>query len=206
MALQFGFLFLVFIQHSVSLLRERLAIIPHALVTQQLATDPVYIRLAAGGQIAPLITAGVLHDRSFMIETDVRADQVTTSSGRTFGVGRYESYFIQEVIPFVERSFSTAVGRAGRYTGGYSLGGYAALRLGLTRPDLFSRVGGHSPTLFLDSLPDSSVSAFVYPNEEVRDQRDPLRLIETNSEIHDIEFYIDTGLADVNREACVLLS
>lgn len=176
------------------------------LVTQQLATDPAYIRLALGGNIAPLIIVGVLHDRSFMIETDVRSDQVTTSSGKTFGVGRYESYLIQEVIPFIERSFSTAVGRGGRYIGGYSLGGYAALRLGLTRPDLFSRVGGHSPTLFLDSLPDASVSAFLYPDEEVRNQRDPLRLVETIPETLGSEFYIDTGLTDVNRAACVLLA
>ena len=67
-------------------------------------------------------------------------------------------------------------------------------------------MGGHSPTLFLDSLPDASVSAFLYPDEEVRNQRDPLRLVKTIPETLGSEFYIDTGLTDVNRAACVLLA
>ena len=177
-----------------------------ALVTQHVATDPMCLQLADTGRGVPLIIVGVGHDQSFMLETNAPTDRVTTASGKTFGVGRYESYFIEEVIPFVERTYSIVTEPWGRYVGGYSLGGYAALRLGLTRPDLFSRVGAHSPTLFLDSLPDASASAFLYPTEELRDQRDPLRLIEAVPEPPSNVYYLDTGLMDINRDACELMA
>ena len=167
-----------------------------------MAKDSECRRLAGSGKIVPLIVVGVAHDRSFMIETDAPTGEFTTTSGRTFGTGRYESHFIEEVIPFIERTYSTITQASGRYIGGYSLGGYAALRIGLTRPGLFSRIGAHSPTLFLDGLPDTTVSDFLYPTEELRDPRDPLRLIQTAAVPPAGEYYLDTGRTDINREAC----
>ena len=174
-----------------------------ALVTGQVATDPECLRLL---DAAELILVGVAHDRSFMIETDGAPKEVTTSSGMTFSTGRYESYFIEELLPFVEQTYSTLEDRSGRYIGGYSMGGYAALRIGLEHPDLFSRVGAHSPTLFTDRLPDASVSSFMYPDEELRDRRDPLRLAAARAATPAVRYYIDTGAADVNRRACELMS
>ena len=139
--------------------------------------------------------------------TDAESTRVTTSSGMSFSTGRYESYFIEEVMPFVDGMYQTgSFERSGRSIGGYSLGGYAALRIGLTHPELFSRVGAHSPTLFIDSLPDASVSAFLYPHEALRDQRDPLRLVATAERPSTARHYIDTAFQDVNREACVLMA
>jgi hypothetical protein len=67
-------------------------------------------------------------------------------------------------------------------------------------------VGAHSPTLFVDSLPDASVSSFLYPTEELRDQRYPLRLVLAARGLAAMHFFIDAADADVNREACRLMA
>lgn len=62
-------------------------------------------------------------------------------------VGRYEDYFIQEIIPYIDGNFNTIASRKGRYVGGCSAGGFAAIHYGLKYPELFSRIGGHMPAI-----------------------------------------------------------
>ena len=51
---------------------------------------------------------------------------------------RYESYFIQELIPDVGRRYRTLPGREGRAVAGLSMGGYGALKFGVKYPDKFA--------------------------------------------------------------------
>lgn len=86
-----------------------------ALVTRHVATDPECPRLVDTGEVAVMLLVGVEHDRSFMIETDTERAQVTTSTGMSFATGRYESWFLEEVIPFVEGAYAAIAERSGRY-------------------------------------------------------------------------------------------
>ena len=176
-----------------------------ALVTSNILADKRIQELCASGEIEPMIIVGVRHDRSFLLDNAEQVAQITTDSGKTLGLGLYESYFIREVIPYIEEHYPTVRDAAGRYIGGYSMGGYAALRLSLASPALFSRVGGHSPTLFFESLPDEEVARFLYPDEQTRARRDPLLLVETVNLVPGVEYYIDTGATDINRAACEVL-
>lgn len=56
-------------------------------------------------------------------------------------IGRYASYLCDEIIPFVDASFRTT-GRHGVV--GKSSGGYGALHLAMTRPDVFSAAASHA--------------------------------------------------------------
>lgn len=58
-------------------------------------------------------------------------------------VGRYGS-FIVEVVGHMDRGYRTIAHRDARAVLGKSSGGFGALRLGMTRPDLFGLVADHS--------------------------------------------------------------
>jgi S-formylglutathione hydrolase FrmB len=53
-------------------------------------------------------------------------------------------YILEDVIGFVERNFPVRRKRPSCCLGGLSMGGYGALRLGFTRPDLFASITCHS--------------------------------------------------------------
>lgn len=57
---------------------------------------------------------------------------------------KMESYFVKELIPFVDNNYRTTKSRTNRAIGGISSGGYGALYLGLKHSDLFSYLFSHS--------------------------------------------------------------
>ncbi|MCC7101079.1 MAG: esterase [Rubrivivax sp.] len=69
-----------------------------------------------------------------------------------------ESAFVKELIPFAERSFNIRSDRAGRSIGGLSMGGYGALNLSLSHPELFCAAGVLSPAIYDPFPPPTSAS------------------------------------------------
>lgn len=57
------------------------------------------------------------------------------------------------LLPFVERAYAVRAEREARAVGGLSRGAGWAVRLGLTRPDLFGALGAHSPAILADDGP-----------------------------------------------------
>lgn len=78
---------------------------------------------------------------------------VTPDGGRSFFINsqdgrvRYEDFFIQEFIPFIEKQYRVRTGRASRAIGGISMGGYGALHIAFSHPELFAAVSAHSAAL-----------------------------------------------------------
>jgi S-formylglutathione hydrolase len=60
---------------------------------------------------------------------------------------RYEDYLVTDLIGDVEARFPAARGRKNRAIVGVSMGGFAAVKLALTRPELFVFAGGISPAI-----------------------------------------------------------
>jgi S-formylglutathione hydrolase FrmB len=60
---------------------------------------------------------------------------------------KYEDYLIQDLIYDVETRFPAKEGRANRAILGISMGGFAAVRLALSRPELFVFAGAFSPAI-----------------------------------------------------------
>lgn len=149
-------------------------------VMEQYETAQTAERMINEGILQPLIIVGVQLDASFGINSADKTAQYTTPTDKTFGVGRYEDYLCNEVIALVDERYSTIKDGEGRFIGGYSMGGFAALHAAFRHPGLFSRVGGHSPSLFLDEFADANVSDWLYPTAEVRSQRDPIWIAREN--------------------------
>lgn len=60
---------------------------------------------------------------------------------------KYESYFVRELIPDVQKRYRTIESRYGRGVAGLSMGGYGAVKFALKYPALFAFAGSISGTL-----------------------------------------------------------
>lgn len=65
----------------------------------------------------------------------------------------YGDYITQDVLGFVERNLPAKPARSARAIGGLSMGGYGALRLALSHPNLFTSAHSHSGALLCGTDP-----------------------------------------------------
>jgi S-formylglutathione hydrolase FrmB len=82
---------------------------------------------------------------------------VAPDGGRSFyinsadGSARYSDFFLQEFVPYIEQKYRVAKGWPNRAVSGVSMGGYGALRLAFSHPELFSAVSAQSAALITES-------------------------------------------------------
>ena len=109
-------------------------------------------KLIETGKIEPMIIVCPRMENSRGVNSSIVCKEIPdpVKSHRTIHLGRYEDYFIDEIIPFIDKTFKTINDRKGRYIGGASAGGYTALHNAFRHQDKFSKVGGHMPALLLE--------------------------------------------------------
>ena len=158
-----------------------------------LAINRTADRLIAAQAIEPLIIVVPDYANSFGVDSTVA--QAANSAGGS--IGMYEDYLIKELVPLIDSRFDTDARRERRYVGGISMGGFAALHLGLRHTAMFSKVGGHSAALWNYSAYDQFIGQrdWLYVTPELRAQRDPLLLAET-ADLSGTRFYLDVGNSD----------
>jgi len=66
------------------------------------------------------------------------------------GLGRYEDYVIEELVPLVDERFRTRPGARHRGVMGKSSGGFGAISLGMKHPETFGAVACHSGDMFFE--------------------------------------------------------
>lgn len=72
-----------------------------------------------------------------------------------------ETAFFNDLIPHIDATYSTSAGRTARLVGGYSMGGYGALRYALAHPEMFVGALVLSPAVYIPLPPvDSSTREF----------------------------------------------
>ncbi|MDQ6766915.1 MAG: esterase family protein [Candidatus Eremiobacteraeota bacterium] len=98
------------------------------------AIDRRLDRLISAGAMPPAIC--VLPDCFTRLGGSQYADSSAT--------GKYESYIIEELVPFVDSTLRTKPGREHRGVTGKSSGGYGAMRLCMRHPDVFAALGSHA--------------------------------------------------------------
>jgi S-formylglutathione hydrolase FrmB len=64
------------------------------------------------------------------------------------GVSPYEDYFMQELIPSIEKTYRVRTERSGRFIAGLSMGGHGSLHFSVKYPKLFSKCYAMSPGIF----------------------------------------------------------
>jgi S-formylglutathione hydrolase FrmB len=193
-------------------------ILPRGYDTNPTAQYPVlYFLHGLGGNEQTLIESGGMSE----IE-DLRAANhigeflvVAPNGGRTFFINsrdgrvRYEDFFIQEFIPFIESHYRIHAVRKDRGVTGVSMGGYGALRFGFKYPELFGSVSAHSAAL-IEKLPkfegsDDQTSGIarilggsfgnpVDPKYWVRES--PFTIVRTTPKPEALGIYFDCGTDD----------
>ncbi|PJI07273.1 MULTISPECIES: alpha/beta hydrolase [Clostridium] len=153
-------------------------------------------RMIKNREIRPMIIVCPRIENSRGINSSLICKDVAVtenSNNRTINLGMYEDYFIKEVVVLTDRTFNTIKDRKGRYIGGVSAGGYAALHNALRHQQMFSKVGGHMPALEL-KLEDEDKPYFK--DMDVWEKYDPICIAKNNNISPDIEVYLDAGDKD----------
>jgi enterochelin esterase-like enzyme len=151
--------------------------------------DHAASQLIASGKIRPLIIVSPELDNSYGVNTST-----VTTSVNGYSRGLYEDSFIKDVVPYIDEHFSTIASREGRFVGGLSMGGFAALHDALLHPDMFSKVGVMSAALWVGGPPD--VLGWIYPTEAAKAERDPITLAQRGKVSRDLSVCILEGSSD----------
>jgi putative tributyrin esterase len=140
----------------------------------------------------------------------------------TVPADKFETYFVEELLPDVQRRFRTVEARGGRAVAGLSMGGYGALKFALKHPEKFAFAASMSGALAAPSWkPEDPLPEFVKPSlarvfgpgdSETRKANDIFRLARemTPERIASLPFiYLDCGTEDFlirsNQEMGALL-
>lgn len=140
---------------------------------------------------------------------------VMPEAGKSFyvnsfdGKERYEDFFIQELVPAIDRKYRTMADAQTRGITGVSMGGYGALHLGMKHPDVFGSASAHSAALiskFPNPLPTDGRWAFYAKvlqepfgsplNEAYFDANNPLTLALHPERFRGLKIYFDCGDQD----------
>lgn len=97
-------------------------------------------RLIAEGRVPPMILA--------------TPDCFTSLGGSQYldspALGRYETFIVEDVVPYLDEHFHTAATARHRAVVGKSSGGYGALMLGMRHPKLFGVIASHAGDSYFD--------------------------------------------------------
>jgi enterochelin esterase-like enzyme len=163
-------------------------------------------QMIKGGEIKPMIIVCPRIENSRGINSSLICKEVSDpeSNNRIINLGRYEDYFIEEIVPLIDKTFNTIKDGKGRYVGGASAGGYAALHNTFRHPHMFSKVGGHMPALELTLEEEDKP---YYKDMSVWEKYDPIHIARSNPLFSDMEVYLDAGDKDEGGfyEGCSIL-
>jgi enterochelin esterase-like enzyme len=117
----------------------------------------VYEELLRAGTVGPMILVfpGVCSEDSSVPGLLVNFKQPTARPATGIGTGRFEDYFLHELMPYVDTHYRTQAGkRPARGTAGFSLGGFMAVKIASQHPALFTSVGAYDGLYFWDDPQD----------------------------------------------------
>lgn len=137
---------------------------------------------------------------------------VNPDAGKTFYVNsydgkvRYEDFFVQEFIPYIDQHYRTVATPAGRGLFGISMGGFGSLHIGFRHASLFGAVSAQSAAL-LPKLPNPFPATrrwqfyaqllqapFGSPlNEAYFEASNPIDLAEHPDSFRNLKLYFDCG-------------
>ncbi|WP_127532712.1 alpha/beta hydrolase [Paenibacillus kobensis] len=161
--------------------------------------------LIAAGKLEPMIIVAPQIDNSWGINAAEKAGiwYGDKTDPKAWYEGMYEDFVAKDVVTYIDDHFKSNRSRDSRYIGGTSMGGYAALHIGLRNTKLFSKIGGHSPAVFLNDM-WQPLHDWMYPTEQARNDRDPIRLA-ASEKLNNVSLYVDLGDQDNFKPAIMAL-
>jgi hypothetical protein len=122
-------------------------------------------RAVAGGEIGKVIFVAV--DMATPLGCSWYVNSAVT--------GNWEDFMVREVVPYVDANFRTLAGRDSRGILGDFMGGYGAIRFGMTHPEVFGTVyalhpvGTGSGIYTMYSRPDWELLAHIQSMDQLKD-------------------------------------
>jgi len=155
-------------------------------------------------EIDPMIIVCPMIGNSRGINSSLKCKEEKDIFERLINVGMYEDYLIKEILPLIDNRFKTINNRKGRFIGGASAGGYAALHNALRHQDLFTKVGGHMPALELTLEEEDKPYFKEFENWK---RYDPITIARVNPIMSDLDVFLDAGDKDEGGffEGCSVL-
>jgi enterochelin esterase-like enzyme len=111
-------------------------------------------RLIAEGKIPPMIA--VLPDAPYSNGASYYVDSAYGGSETVPAGQKVETAFTRDTIAHIDTTYRTIPTREGRAVGGYSMGGWGAMRYALAHPDLYRASIVLSPAIYIPSPPAES--------------------------------------------------
>ncbi|MEO8683121.1 MAG: alpha/beta hydrolase-fold protein [Vicinamibacterales bacterium] len=133
--------------------------------------------LIAEGRVEPLIIVGIYNTGIDRIEEYTPTRDARLGGGHANDYGRL---IVEELKPFIDRTYRTQPDALHTGIGGSSLGGLVTLHLGFTYPRVFSRLAVLSPSVWWD-------------------RRAILRTVRQASPRPDLRIWVDMGTAEGRR-------
>lgn len=114
---------------------------------------------------------------------------------------KYESFFFEELLPYVEKKYNALGDKAHRAVAGLSMGGGGATAYGLSHPDKFSSVYAMSALM---DIPEFGAAKYDNPDDKLAiltravKEHSCIRFVEnandeTKAELRTVEWFIDCG-------------
>ncbi|MCX7669233.1 MAG: alpha/beta hydrolase-fold protein, partial [Anaerolineae bacterium] len=120
---------------------------------------PDFDRLIAAGQVPPFIA--VLPDAPYSRRASYYVDSAYGGDDAVPAGAKVETAFTRDLIAHIDATYRTIPTRAGRVVGGYSMGGWGAMRYALAHPDLYRAAIVLSPAVYVPFPPaESGMRAF----------------------------------------------
>ncbi len=101
--------------------------------------------LISNGMVQPIIIVGIYNAGKARVREYTPTRVPRLGGGRA---DRFAKFLVEEVLPFVQREYSTLSGPAHTGLGGSSLGGLVSLYLGLKLPQIFGKLAALSPSVW----------------------------------------------------------
>jgi predicted alpha/beta superfamily hydrolase len=140
--------------------------------------DETCQRMMLSGELPPFIVVAVYNTKD-------RISEYSSVSDAQYGGGNganYEKFLIKELKPFIDSNLRTLPDAENTGIMGSSMGGLISLDVGLSRPDVFLRIGGPSASLWwskqelaerLKSSPPAAARARVWLSMGTREGEHP---------------------------------
>lgn len=173
-----------------------------------------------GDALSAMVTADSQFPSMTFVSFETEMDSFFSDfQGLTAGSKAYETWFLNDFVPFIEEKFNVCSERKCRGVAGVSMGGFGALKLSLKYPELFSLGAANSPALPPFSIHESNddwkkyfadtkigiVKGMVllrdvrniFPTEELYQLNNPITLVEQFTDDRPFpDLYFDVGSED----------
>lgn len=148
--------------------------------------DDIADDLIEKGELKPLIMV-------FPYTKDATFQEITQDfqDDGKFEERNIDKFISGELVPYIDKHYYTQPSSGSRYIGGFSMGGMIALRIAFHHSDLFSRVGGYSPSVPDSDYSDHQLEKWLYPNENF-DEIDITRF-DKEKGFDKLNVYLDAG-------------